>query len=407
MNPPLRQPRSRGQVLVIAVLALVAIIGMTGLVIDGGSVFAQQRTAQNGSDAAATAGAVVIAENLGSATDIRTNQDVWNAVAAIAMDNGLANWTADYTDDRGNPIGVTVTDGAGAIPAAARGVRAGGSRAVETTFSRVFGFDQLEASARATVVAGKLSGQCVLDDDGCTLLPLTFPVTVSQCDSSGDLIYPGTHIGVPPPGSDPSIPYWPVVGAEALPSATNPTGDTSKMAILPLCKASSGGSGAFGWLDLDPGIANLAGEITGPLTVTVDIPDWFQTQAGNPNSVDGELSAYIRQPVLIPLNNGACRIDPGDADCPPGSVGVDTVGNNTWYYVHTLAVFYIEQVLVQGGNIDQCASPPGTPLVPVTTGAGFLGCLKGWFVNYVTSGPIVPGQPIVRGQTSIGIQLID
>jgi hypothetical protein len=85
---------------------------------------------------------------------------------------------------------------------------------------------------------------------------------------------------------------------------------------------------------------------------------------------------------------------------------VDPVGNNTWYYVHTLAVFYIEHVYVQGGNVDQCASAPGSPLVPTTSGTGFLGCLKGWFVNYVTSGPILPGQPIVRGQTAIGIQLI-
>jgi hypothetical protein len=45
-------------------------------------------------------------------------------------------------------------------------------------------------------------------------------------------------------------------------------------------------------------------------------------------------------------------------------------------------------------------------LVPITSGAGFLGCLKGWFINYVSSGPIVPDQPIVRGSTSIAIQLI-
>jgi hypothetical protein len=44
--------------------------------------------------------------------------------------------------------------------------------------------------------------------------------------------------------------------------------------------------------------------------------------------------------------------------------------------------------------------------VPVTNGTGFLGCLKGWFVNYVTSGPIVPGGDIIPGSTPIGIQLI-
>jgi hypothetical protein len=198
------------------------------------------------------------------------------------------------------------------------------------------------------------------------------------------------------------------VGAEALPGGTFPGGDASKMAILPLCRSSSGGSGAFGWLDLDPNIPNLPGEIEGPLTVTVDLPDWFQTQPGNPNSVQDELLEYYRQPVLIPLNNGACRIDPGTADCPLTDEGVDPVGNNTWYYVHTLAVFYIEHVHVQGANKTSCTTAPGTPIISTSTanGAGFLGCIKGWFVNYVTAGPIVPGGDIVRGQTAVGIQLI-
>lgn len=404
MNASSRDTRPRGQIIVIAVIALVAIVGMTGLVLDGGALFAQQRTAQNGSDAAATAGAVVIAENLGSRTDIRTNQDVWDAIDAITVDNGLQGWTAEYTDDYGSPIGVQVTDSAGAIPPNARGVSAGGSRAVDTTFSRIFGFDQLQATARATVVAGALSGECVLDEDGCTLLPVTFPIQVYQCDAGGDLI-PGPWIGQPPPGADPSDPYWPTVGAESLPgSASFPNGDTSKMAILPLCRSASGGSGAFGWLDLVPSM-NLAEEIDGPLNTTVDIPDWFQTQPGNPNSVEDELLAHYRKPVLLPLNNGACRQDPG-ASSVCSTPGTDPAGNNTWYYVHTLAVFYIEHVFVQGSNVDQCSSAPGLYPAPTTSG-GFLGCLKGWFVNYVTSGPITPGEPIVRGQTSIGIQLIN
>jgi hypothetical protein len=57
-------------------------------------------------------------------------------------------------------------------------------------------------------------------------------------------------------------------------------------------------------------------------------------------------------------------------NCPLASVGKDPTGNNTWYYVHTLAVFYIEEVLVQGSNVDECAGPPGGPPVPVTNGGG-------------------------------------
>ena len=146
---------ARGQILIVAVLALVAIVGMVGLVLDGGALFAQQRIAQNGADGAATSGTVVIAQYMGGATG-RTNQDVYDAVAASALANELAGWTAEYTDDFGTPIGVNVVPGTGPIPTGAEGVRATGTRTVTTTFSRVFGFDQIPAGADATVVAGPL-----------------------------------------------------------------------------------------------------------------------------------------------------------------------------------------------------------------------------------------------------------
>jgi len=392
-----RRSRPQGQIIVIAALSLVVVVAAVGLVIDGGAAFAQQRVAQNGSDATATAGTVVIAQNLSGVP--RSGADVRSAVDSVAAANNLTLVTAEYTDDLGNAIGQAVT-ASGSIPTAARGVHVVGKRNVGTTFSRIIGITNLDATADATVAAGALSGECVAEDDGCTLLPVTFPVKTFECDSSGNLLT-GTWVGAPPPGHG-GEDYWPLVGLESIPSASNPTGDTSKMAILPLCRGSGSSTGTFGWLDLVPGM-NLAQEITGPLNADLDLPDWFQTQTGNPNSVEDELKAYIHQPVLIPLHNQACRVDPGPtAICPDPGVN----GSNTWYYVHTLAVFYMDQVLVQGSNVSQCASPPGFPLVPVTTGTGFLGCLKGWFVNFVTAGPIDPGGVIIPGQTPIGIQLI-
>ena len=410
MNHRAGRRSAEGQVIVIVALAMVVIVMMVGVVIDLGALYSQQRIAQNGADAASTAGTLVIAQNLASATDIKNDKDVFLAVNDMAAKNGLAGVTAVYTDDIGQPLSppANVTNTVQPIPAGARGVRAGGSRVQEASFSRLMGFNLFTASAEATVVAGKSSGECVLDEDGCTLLPVTFPIELYECDGHGVLIPgTGTWIGAPPPGADPTDPYWPLVGQESLPSAADPDGDPSKLAILSLCKNASTGSGAFGWLDLDPGIPNLGQEITGPLTQSVDIPDWFQTQPGNPNSVETELNQYLHTIVLIPLNNGACRVDPGVATtCPDGMAGKDPVGNNTWYYVHTLGNFYIQEVNVQGSNVDRCASPPGHPVVPITTGGGFLGCLKGWFVNYISSGPIVPDEEIVRGQTSITIQLI-
>jgi hypothetical protein len=392
--------RHSGQIVVLFALALVAIVAMVGLVIDGGTAFAQQRVAQNGADGTATAGALVIAEKLGGAS--RTGAQVKSAIDAVAASNGLGSVTAEYTDDFGDPIGQAV-DPNGAIPDGARGVRVQGSRTVDTTFARVIGVSQLKPTAEATVVAGALSGECVAETDGCAMLPVSFPVMVPECVDG--VLQAGTWIGAPPP-DDLSAGYWPKVGAESLPSSTNPTGDQSKLAILPLCSSAGLSSGAFGWLDLVSGM-NLQQEITGPLNTVVNLPGWFQTQPGTPNSVGGELSAWIHKPILIPLYNDACRVDPGPTNvCPDTKKGQNPQGNGTYYYVQQLAVFYIDQVLVQGSNVEDCTTPPGLPLVPVTHGTGFLGCLKGWFVNYVTAGPIVPGGTIIPGQTTIGIQLI-
>ncbi|MDK1119607.1 MAG: Tad domain-containing protein [Anaerolineae bacterium] len=54
----LRPASERGQVLVIIVLSMVALIGIVGLAIDGGNVYVDQRKAQNAADSAALASAL-------------------------------------------------------------------------------------------------------------------------------------------------------------------------------------------------------------------------------------------------------------------------------------------------------------------------------------------------------------
>ena len=67
--------QERGQIIVIAALGMVAFIGLVALVLEGGNAYAQQRVTQNTVDAAANAGAVVIAHPLaGSRRPPRTSQ---------------------------------------------------------------------------------------------------------------------------------------------------------------------------------------------------------------------------------------------------------------------------------------------------------------------------------------------
>ena len=142
----------------IFALGVFGMIAMVALIIEGGNVFAQQRIAQNGSDSAATSGALVVAEKLSGAT--RSGADVANAVNASATANSVTVTSAEYTDDFGRPIGATV-DPTGPIPPNARGVLVTSDRVADTTFGKILSVNTMRASAEATVVAGALSLQCV------------------------------------------------------------------------------------------------------------------------------------------------------------------------------------------------------------------------------------------------------
>ena len=88
------RPAERGQILVLFALALVAIIGMVGLVLDTGSASAMKRSEQNAADVAAIAAANDLIANQGSAD--------WQGTArAIATQNGFT--------DGVNGTSVTVT----------------------------------------------------------------------------------------------------------------------------------------------------------------------------------------------------------------------------------------------------------------------------------------------------------
>src|SRR3954453_9668566 len=88
----------RGQVLVIFALALIAIVAMTGLVLDGGSTFVQRRDQQNVADAAALAAAYSYATT--GSTSAATA-----AAQSIATANGYASGAQGTT--------VSVTNAAG------------------------------------------------------------------------------------------------------------------------------------------------------------------------------------------------------------------------------------------------------------------------------------------------------
>lgn len=408
-----------GQVLVIVAAALIGLIAMVGLVIDGGYAWGRQRMTQNGADSAAKAGTVVILEWLDERP--KTIGDVGCAVELAADEAEVEVDSAEFTDHAGMLINVSVPPcgTTGAIPPTAQGVKATTSQDFETFLVRVVGVEDLTARAEATAIVGPITGSGVG-------LPVTFPQTMDLCDDSGATYtirdWNEPEIG----GSDANDGTWSAY--EILPHTA--TLDASNLAMIPLC---STGPGSVGWLDF--GCGNLGEQIEDPCDIFVRIPGWVETHTGNINCCEDELATYhgdepgvfeedgvddddnVDVGVKLPIHTTTCETAPtpptydsdGDGDndsltpCPGGQW--DGQGDNLDYGVPFWVVFVLDEAHVQGSD-DACQDPPGTP--QLDNPSGVLGCLKGWFVerigppDSVSIGDVNPGDDV-----DLGIALIN
>lgn len=384
---PRQHGRESGQIIVVAALAMVAIVAGVALVIEGGNAYANQRVAQNASDAVAHAGATVLAQRLGG-TD-KDDEDVAAWMQDIADDNSLASHKAYYTNVLGQYIAgtglVAASQGewveVGTVgpglppPPKAQGVRVTGVRSFGTTFGRAIGLNSLDASADATAVMGRLTGG--------TFLPMVLPVSPSDCSNSGFL----------QPFDDPNqSPMW----FMSNPGTTHPDGTEY---VVPLCKT---GGGSFMFLDLDPNL-DCGEEVLTPPAIQFDtFPVDVATDVGADceKKVGDAITAANLQGsvVLIPV----C-----DNQCVTGN------GSNSAYHIVRIAAFYLDFMSYEGNNTHNHATEPcerttsptyGTPMVPFVTGNASDGCIAGWFVRYITAGPV--GSLDVYNGEAIGVQLI-
>jgi hypothetical protein len=382
---PARRDES-GQVLIIVAGGLLVLIAMVGLVIDGGHAWGRQRETQNGADATAKAGAVVIQQYLaGEPVDGDT---VACAVEDAADDNTVELGGAEYTDFEGRTIGADVPacGTGGAIPSGAQGVKATAEQEFATFLAGVIGVDQMTARAEATAVVGRQVGICPAAD-GCGVLPVTFPRSLDTCDGTNHRIVGEGDWGLLDPEVD--------------------TLDAGNLVLMPLCVT---GPGSVGWIDF--GCApNLAAMISDPCNTFIPIPAWLQTQTGNTNSLEDDLEDFTGPTVgvaedadavvYIPIHDNTCRDRPADSDptCEPLDAEWSGNGNDLYYHIPYWAGFKMDGAYT-GGNDAECNQAPGSP---PAAGNGATGCLKGWFVNIVTSpgsistGVINPGDPVGTG----------
>jgi hypothetical protein len=395
--------RQGGQTLVLFVLALLAVISMVGLVVDGGNAYVQQRKTQNGSDAASEAGATILVRNVMAAAaggTVLSSAQLDAAVLAAANRSATAhelkafdpgtpgNSSAYYTDIRGNlltPGGAITASTAGAaqvgggtvpncttdcVGGRAAGVAAYGNRTFSTLISGAVGFTTFDASAIATAVGGYAPPNECSAPEGCALLPVTFATNQGTCTGNNS-----SSFGTTPWPWPVSAPYGP-----------------SNESILAVC---GNAQGAFGFLDF--GCApNIQQQIEDPCA-SITFPTWIQTQSGNTNAVEDELNEYagsaatvgvyedgVDQVVYIPFFDAICSAGSQPAD----NAAIDTTsypgvcvgnnpggGNNIYYHIVYFLGFALDQAYVQGNNNPPCNTTPGTP---VPGGNGGTGCLKGW-----------------------------
>jgi hypothetical protein len=366
MSTRLDSRSERGQILVIVAAGMVVFLAMVALVIDGGNAWAQQRDTQNGTDAAAEAGATVLALNLPfkAAGEALPNSDaeVLAAVDQFAAQNNIERESAVYTDFDGTELGIEVGSlGAGDPPDDADGVKVVATKEFDTFLAAIMGFSDLLARTDATAHAGY-----VVQMPAGAVLPLTVPVTVPLCDGSNNLIT--------------TTEQW-VPGEEY---------------IIYLC---SNGPGNVGWLDWTPpggGCSETASSIEQPDSPPLTIPDWhYVVETGNCNSsqVQSALEGWIGRSVSIPLFDATCDTK------PPGATDLCSTGpghgSNQYYHFNAWIDVVMESVHVNGGNSACMASNGSTGCIIATVQA--------------VLGPGVLGEPLGNESpvARVGVELID
>jgi hypothetical protein len=300
-----------GQVLVIFATALVVIVLLVGLVIDGGVAFLNRRDAQNIADTASMAATKIVANHYVELTKADgtayTSGDVYAVIRHnIETANGCVasggsvpcTWTASFVTAANTVLG-PVANSSASIPATTRGVAVTVSRQPRTYFLGVAGQTSWDVGAAATSVALSPSAT--------------------------------------PPG-------------QLLPIATNPPQPFNAGQTYTLTEVAGGGSGGspsfgpgnFGWLSWtgsnDAGA--LGNSICFPDNPQFTLPHDFPGDPGASNS------SGVRNCLTGWITSGATVLIPVVSGCDPCN------GNGATFTVTGVAAFVLTSFSASGPAIN-------------------------------------------------------
>lgn len=421
-----------GQAIIVMIGAILLAVALVATIVDGGNVLAQQRVTQNGADATAEAGAVLLAQRLSGVKEPVGGWD--NTIHARLLQTAAANnMTVDaayYTDICGIPL---KADGTGAINddrtedlAAAlqvgnsshvlpggtsvapdcpnrlvgpvAGVLVLGRKQVPTYVASAIGINEFTVSTRATAVAGYLQGYCDSSEGKyCALLPIAMPVNIIECDGSN------------------------------RPVDTGESWKFNVMYKIPLCLASPGN---VGYLDWDPPAGGTGEVVCSILTAdnpAIDLPSWqYVTATGNSNGGGGACSMTIEEAirshagkvVLAPQFDLTCNPSPGEEvdntpsavitapnyGCPAGDLGGS--GTNQWYRMPSFAFMQLCSPTIDGCRGLEAAYISGNNSAICDTGNGASSCIVAIYKHIMGTGTVGAGVGSGTGSKAVGVQLI-
>lgn len=418
--------------------AMFAVVAMLGLIIDGGNAWANQRIVQNGNDAAAKAGAIVMAEQIAG---VATPSGGWDGAVATAIKktaaaNGISVTAADgqvnayYTDYCGIPLKLDGTAalnadntydlasadrvGSGSLPTITTttpdcpslsvgpvaGVMVLGQDNIKTYFATLFGIHTFSINTQATAAAGYST------ESPGAFLPLTIPVDILTCDGSNNAVSTG----------------FPWVA------------DGQTVYKVPLCSNSPGNVGWLDWTPPNGGTSELVCSILHPNNPSITFPSWqYVTSTGNVNggggqcsmSVEDAIRTYDGRIVTIPMFDLTCNTKnnatPPDSTMPaiktgplygcPSEADLGGSGQNQWYRMPSYAHFQFcistdPACVAQGADYGAYISGNNKSICD-SGGNGATSCIVGKFVEVLDSGTIGTGVGGGTGNSkSLHVQLI-
>lgn len=432
----LKQKKELGQVIPLVVLMMFAIIAMVALIIDGGSLLSNRRTAQAAADSGALAGAKEIC--LGNASEA-----VNTANQYVTQNNGVPSNATILTDAKGIARGITIT----------------ATTSNPSFFARIFNDDELEASADASAGCYSVSQAKVLpiawsckkpvgesDSPDCIVNMLDWKTEMEPL-ITGDPDPVEIHdvddpVNTPMDFSKNYLPGYmyvvmdsPKLDQDTLYTCADPTIDLSLQPGKIDCDINNDqvndvlGHGDRSWLDLDGGLTSAEADtsngakalknwIMGIRVPTLATHTWLGGQSGVATSIFKTVNDYAKGKVaLVPVYNQLCDTNPdykqackdaahnGITPVPTDYPVKPSPGADYYFHIVGFSAFYI--TCVDDGN-GKNVCPGAKQLIQDNVNEGIwdknkkIKSIEGYFIdNY----PFDIGNPGTGG-VDVGVHIV-